>query len=100
MYKRPYSIEEVKKNYPEEYEFLLEDPVHVWRAETGIELIHKEPTLEEQKRIWKNWNEMTGEMKKKSDEKSIELFDKDNFSHNQEIMLDCQSLINYIGKDE
>jgi hypothetical protein len=67
---------------------LLKDPVHLWRAETGIELIHKEPTIEEQKRIWRNWNEMSDEMKKKSDAKSTELFGKDNASHNEEIMQD------------
>lgn len=86
MYKRPYTIEEIKKNYPDKAEILLKDPLHLWRAETGIELIHKEPLLEEQKRIWENWNEMTDEMKKKSDEKSIELFDKNNATHNEEIM--------------
>jgi len=85
MYERPYSIEEIKKFYPDKAEMLLKDPIHVWRAETGIELIHQEPTIEEQKRIWRNWNEMTAEMKKKSDEKSAELFGKDNASHNEEI---------------
>lgn len=88
MYERPYTVEEIKKNYPDKFEMLLKDPVHLWRAETGIELIHKEPTKEEQVRIWKNWNEMTDEMKKKSDEKSIELFSKGNILHNEEIMRD------------
>jgi hypothetical protein len=89
-YYKPYSLEKfkdyVKKHYPERAEMLLKDPVHLWRATTGIELIHKEPDLEEQNRIWKNWNKMSDEMKKKSDEKSIELFGKDNASHNDEIM--------------
>lgn len=65
---------------------LLKDLAHLWRAETGIELVHKEPTIEEQKRIWNNWNEMSDEMKKKSDEKSFELFGKNNRVHNDEIM--------------
>lgn len=86
MYKRPYTIEEIKEYYPNRAETLLKDPVHVWRAETGIELIHKEPTRDEQIRIWENWGEMTDEMKKKSDEKSGELFGKDNFTHNKEIV--------------
>lgn len=86
MYQKPYTIEEIKKNYPDKAEFLLNDPVHLWRAETGIELIHKEPTLEEQERIWKNWNEMTDEMKQESDKKSIEFFGIDNMTHNQKIM--------------
>jgi len=83
MYQRPYSIKEIKKHYPDKMDFLLKDPAHLWRAETGIELVHKEPSIEEQKRIWENWNEMADDMKKKSDEKSIELFGVDNFSHNE-----------------
>ena len=86
MYKRPYNIEEIKEHYPEKAGMLLKDPIHLWRAETGIELIHKEPTMDEQKRIWKNWNEMSDEAKKKSDKKSIELFGKNNATHNEEIM--------------
>ncbi|MFH0846095.1 MAG: hypothetical protein V1851_01700 [Patescibacteria group bacterium] len=86
MYQRPYTVEEIKKNYPDKAEFLLSDPVHLWRAETGIELIHKEPVREEQERIWKNWNEMIDEMKQESDKKSLEIFGIDNFSHNQKIM--------------
>ncbi len=86
MYQRPYNIEEIKKNYLNKAKMLLKDPVHLWRAETGIELIHKEPTIEEQERIWKNWNKMTDEMKKKSDEKSIEMFGRDNTAHNEEII--------------
>jgi len=88
MYERPYSAEEIKKFYPDKAEALLQDPVHAWRAETGIELIHREPTLEEQKRIWRNWNEMTDEMKKKSDGKSVELFGIGNAAHNEEIFKD------------
>ena len=63
MYQRPYTAEEIKELYPDKADVLLKDPVHLWRAETGIELIHKEPTLDEQKRIWANWNEMSDEMK-------------------------------------
>lgn len=87
MYQRPYTTEEIKKFYPDKAEILFKDPVHLWRAETGIELIHKEPTLDEQERIWLNWNEMMDEMKARSDTKSRELFGgKDNATHNQEIM--------------
>ena len=86
MYQRPYTVEEIKKIYPDKALMLLKDPVHLWRAETGIELIHKEPTLEEQTRIWENWNKMTDEMKALSDSKSKELFGKDNIAHNKEIM--------------
>ena len=86
MYQRPYTTEEIKKLYPDKAEMLLADPVHLWRAETGIELVHKEPTLDEQKRIWQNWNEMTDEMKKQSDLKSVEIFGMDNAAHNEGIM--------------
>ncbi len=81
MYQRPYSLEELRDNYPS----LLKDPVHLWRAKTGIELIHKEPTPKEQKRIWENWNKMSKKMKVKSDKKSIELFGKNNAEHNQDL---------------
>lgn len=87
-YKRPYTKEEIKNFYPDKFETLLKDRAHLWRAETGIELIHKEPTKIEQIRIWNNWNEMTDEMKKKSDTKSIELFGKDNAKHYKDIMRD------------
>ena len=87
MYEPPYTVREIQKHYPDKANELLKDPVHRWRADTGIELIHKEPTREEQERIWKNWNAMTNEMKKRSDEKSIQLFGKTNTEHNQEIFL-------------
>lgn len=86
MYQRPYTAEEIKELYPDKADVLLKDPVHLWRAETGIELIHKEPTLDEQKRIWANWNEMSDEMKGQSDVKSKEIFGMDNSTHNTEIM--------------
>ena len=37
---------------------------HLWRALTGIELIHKEPTKRELKRIIANWDLMTDEQKR------------------------------------
>lgn len=58
---------------------------HKWRAITGIELIHKEPSLKELDRIWKNWNLMTDKMKKVSDKKSIELYGVDNKKHYKEL---------------
>lgn len=86
MYKPPYTVAELKKYYPEKAEALLNDPVHFWRATTGIELIHQEPTLEEQKRIWQNWQEMSEDLKLKSEAKSLELFGMNNFEHHKEIM--------------
>lgn len=87
---KPYNLERfkkyVRKYYPNRAEQLLKDPVHLWRATTGLELIHKEPTKIEQVRIWKNWNKMTEEMKKESDKKSLKLFKKTNLVHHEEIM--------------
>ena len=91
MYQRPYSAIEIRKMYPDKAERQLTDPVHAWRAETGIELIHKEPTRDEQLRIWSNWNEMTDDMKRESDRKSIELFGVDNATHHAEIIEDWTS---------
>lgn len=65
---------------------LKNDPVHAWRAQTGIELIHKEPSLEELNRIWNNWNKMTDEQKRISDQKSMEIFDKNNHDHYIELI--------------
>lgn len=74
-YSPPYSPEQIKKIFPKSFaEILLKDPIHGWRATTGIELIHKEPTLKEQLRIWKNWQLMSKEQKEISDQKSLELF--------------------------
>lgn len=64
----------------------MNDPIHKWRAITGIELIHQEPTLDEQERIWQNWNLMTSKQKQQSDRRSLELFGKTNAEHNQEIV--------------
>ncbi|MDR2157221.1 MAG: hypothetical protein LBO81_05530, partial [Clostridiales Family XIII bacterium] len=57
------------------------DACHAWRAETGIELIHKEPDRNEQLRIWANWNRMTERMKTVSDNKCRELFAMTNTEH-------------------
>ena len=92
MYNRPYTIGEIRKNYSDQAEELLKDPVHLWRAENGVELIHQEPTLAEQQRIWQNWQEMTFEMKKISDQKSLELFGQTNVEHNREIMEKYENL--------
>jgi len=62
-------------------EKLIKDPVHRWRAETGIELVHEEPTKQELERIWRNWQEMNNELKQTSDQKSQELFGLDNKEH-------------------
>lgn len=73
-YDPPYNPKQIRKNYPKFANKLLSDPVHKWRAETGIELIHKEPSKKELDRIWRNWQLMTKEQKRRSDEKSKSLF--------------------------
>ena len=62
--------------------YLKNDPLHAWRAKSGIELIHKEPTTDELNRIWNNWNLMSTKQKEISDKKSKEFFgitNKDNY---------------------
>lgn len=79
-YDPPYNEEQMREHgYSEEtIERLKNDPVHRWRMETGIELIHREPTRTELKRIWKNWQQMTPDQKRISDRKCKELFGCDN----------------------
>lgn len=81
-YDPPLSREEVIKKYGiKTYIRLSKDPAHKFRMDTGIELIHQEPTKEELIRIWNNWQLMSDEMKRISDEKSIELFSMTNKEH-------------------
>ena len=85
-YEPPWTLEQIKEKEPQWYEQLSKCPVHGWRAKTGIELIHKEPTFDEFKRIWRNWNLMTDEMKAVSDEKSKELFGMSNSEHYEKLL--------------
>ena len=87
MYQRPYSKKEIyKKLHHKQATKLLQDPVHRWRAEAGIELIHQEPSIEEQLRIWQNWQKMSNEQKEISDKKSLEFFGITNAEHHQKII--------------
>jgi hypothetical protein len=65
---------------------LENDPVHKWRADNGIELVHKEPSMKELQRIWKNWNLMTAEQKRLSDNKSKELFGMTNLENYKKLL--------------
>lgn len=65
---------------------LKNDAVHAWRAKTGMELIHREPTLSELNRIWANWNEMDAQQKAISDRKSMELFGMSNEQHYRKLL--------------
>jgi len=78
-YEPPHPLNKLPKH-------LLNDPIHRWRAMTGIELIHEEPTWDEFKRICKNWILMTSEQKQISDAKSIELFGVCNMTHARNII--------------
>ena len=83
----PYNAEQIKKEYGEDtYNSLIDDPAHKWRMETGIELVHQEPDVEELRRIWANWLLMTPEQKAESDAKSVELFGKTNAEHFGELL--------------
>lgn len=53
----------------------------IWRKENKIELIHKTNTLSDLRKIWVNWQLMTNRKKRKSDEKSMELFGMNNEDH-------------------
>jgi RimJ/RimL family protein N-acetyltransferase len=83
----PYNEQQVRNAYGEEtYQRLIKDPAHLWRMRTGIELIHREPSKKELERIWANWQLMTINQKRKSDEKSKELFGKTNAEHYAELI--------------
>ncbi len=74
-YERPWDISRLKA---EGLEHLASDPIHQWRAETGIELVHREPSQDELDRIWKNWQRLPDDLKALSDNKSIDLGMWDN----------------------
>ncbi len=79
-YDPPYNAEQMKKaGYSDGLiAALMKDPAHGWRASTGIELVHMEPDVWEQIRVWRNWNLMPDELKDKSNTKAVELFGVDN----------------------
>ena len=67
-YEPPWSLKDLRRKLPtKKYLELKYDPVHSWRARTGIELVHREPDEEELDRIWSNWQLMPKELKAKSD---------------------------------
>ena len=85
-YSPPYPLDKIPA-------YLHDDPVHRWRAENGIELIHEEPSFKEFVRIIQNWKLMTPEQKKLSDEISIKLFgitNEENIKKLYDIMLSKQ----------
>ena len=86
-FEKPYAYDKIKELYGKNLaDKLSKDPVHKWRMETGLELIHKEPTLDEQERIWKNWQLMSDEEKEISDKKCLEISGMTNEELNDWIM--------------
>ena len=85
-YERPWTIDQIRENLGRKIaDKLAKDPVHKWRSDTGIELVHKEPTAEELLRIVENWKLMNAAQKRKSNAKSKELFGMTNLQHAKEL---------------
>ena len=86
-YDPPWNHQQIRENYGEEvYKKLVTDPAHSWRMDSGIELIHQEPSQAEQERIYANWLLMDQAQKELSNQKSLELFGKDNEAHHNELL--------------
>jgi hypothetical protein len=83
VYVEPWGIDRLKEEGL--WDGLKGDEVHVWRARTGVELVHEEPDLKEFERVVKNWKLMDDEMKERSDKKSRELFGKGNMERVEEL---------------
>jgi len=86
MYDPPLNSQQIRTRYPGKAAQLLADPIHRWRAQTGIELIHEEPDFKEQLRIWRNWQQMSAKLKRLSDRQSRKFFGMTNFEHHINIM--------------
>lgn len=78
-YSAPYPMDKLPAH-------LKKDPVHKWRAESGIELLHQEPSIEEMTRIIKNWKLMSKEQKALSDAKSLEMYGQGNKERIKELL--------------
>lgn len=90
VYSKPYTLDQMKEHITtKRYKEISsgQDEVHYWRATTGIELIHKEPTYQEFIRISKNWYAMTPEQKTQSDKRSRELFGITNDEHIRDLIV-------------
>lgn len=86
-YDPPMNASTVKNQYGEKlYKKLYNDPVHRYRMDSGIELIHKEPTRDELVRICSNWLAMDSNMQKESDKMSMKLFGMNNIDHYVELI--------------
>ena len=89
-YDPPMNADEIKSKYGIElYNKLFNDPAHKFRMDSGIELIHKEPTKDELIRICSNWLAMDKDKQIISDNKSIELFGRKNIDHYMYLINNC-----------
>lgn len=96
QYDPPYNADEVIAKYGMDvYNRLAQDPAHKFRMDTGIELIHEEPSLEELNRIHNNWQLMSDQQKEISDKKSIELFGVNNEDHYIQLLSKYNNSSNY-----
>ena len=86
-YSRPYNRKEIETKYGKnKLDQLMKDEAHRFRADTGVELIHQEPTKDELERIMKNWKLMNGVDKKKSDDMSYKLYGMSNEEHYNQLI--------------
>lgn len=75
-------------------EYIRKDPnwkndiAQKWRQQTGIELIYNEPNVSVLNDIWDNWNQMPDNLKKISDQKSLEFFGLTNQQHYNQLIND------------
>lgn len=86
-YDPPYNSQQVLNKYGKEvHDRLSQDPAHKYRMDTGIELIHQEPSLDELERIYANWQLMSLDQKKQSDEMSKRLYGVGNEDHYKQLL--------------
>ena len=74
------------KQYTKEHPNWKTDLAMKWRQQTGIELIYPEPDRSLLNDLWDNWNQMPNNLKRVSDQKSLELFGLTNQKHYQKLI--------------
>jgi hypothetical protein len=75
-----------KKYSKKAIEEIMNDKVLEWRMTTGIELIHRKDTIEEQNKLLDNWIMMGDYSKNFSDNYSIRLFNMTNEEHHKKLI--------------
>lgn len=58
-----------------------------WANENGISIVYPTDTEKELEELWEQWNALSPQEKRLSDEKSVELFGMDNASHHEILQL-------------